>query len=137
MYRVHFVLGLIAVSTTVVAGDTQTLKLTIPKVVIAAIEPITSLTFAEGASTASGSSSLSISSNDPQAKLQITPTGVNLAVTSSSIACPSGSSSSSSSSSTSTIICAIGIKRTKDSLLAFEATRTEGDDFSINYTLTQ
>lgn len=136
MYRVHFVLGLIAVSTTVVAGDTQTLKLTIPKVVIAAIEPITSLTFAEGASTASGSSSLSISSNDPQAKLQITPTGVNLAVTSSSIACPSGSSSS-SSSSTSTIICAIGIKRTKDSLLAFEATRTEGDDFSINYTLTQ
>ena len=130
MYRVHFVLGLIAVSTTVVAGDTQTLKLTIPKVVIAAIEPITSLTFAEGASTASGSSSLSISSNDPQAKLQITPTGVNLAVTSSSIACPSGSS-------TSTIICAIGIKRTKDSLLAFEATRTEGDDFSINYTLTQ
>ncbi len=78
MYRVHFVLGLIAVSTTVVAGDTQTLKLTIPKVVIAAIEPITSLTFAEGASTASGSSSLSISSNDPQAKLQITPTGVNL-----------------------------------------------------------
>ncbi|MGB5600560.1 MAG: hypothetical protein WBM66_17690 [Thiothrix litoralis] len=131
MYRVHFVLGLIAVSTTVVAGDTQTLKLTIPKVVIAAIEPITSLTFAEGASTASGSSSLSISSNDPQAKLQITPTGVSLAVTSSSIACPSGSSS------TSTIICAIGIKRTKDSLLAFEATRTEGDDFSINYTLTQ
>lgn len=130
MYRVHFVLGLIAVSTTVVAGDTQTLKLTIPKVVIAAIEPITSLTFAEGASTASGSSSLSINSNDPQAKLQITPTGVNLAVTSSSIACPSGSS-------TSTIICAIGIKRTKDSLLAFEATRTEGDDFSINYTLTQ
>lgn len=130
MYRVHFVLGLIAVSTTVVAGDTQTLKLTIPKVVIAAIEPITSLTFAEGASTASGSSSLSISSNDPQAKLQITPTGVNLAVTSSSIACPSDSS-------TSTIICAIGIKRTKDSLLAFEATRTEGDDFSINYTLTQ
>lgn len=130
MHPPHLVLGLIATiaSTTALAGSTQTLQLTIPKVALVNIEPITSLTFAEGKNTASGTSSLSISSNDPQAKLQITPTGVNLTVTSSSIDCPT---------STSTITCTVGIKRTKNSILAFNATRTEGDDLSIAYTLTQ
>lgn len=132
MHPPHLVLGLIATiaSTTALAGNTQTLQLTIPKVALVNIEPITSLTFAEGGNTASGTSSLSISSNDPQAKLEIIPTGISLAVTSSSIDCPTATS-------TSTITCTVGIKRTKNSILAFNATRTEGDDLSIAYTLTQ
>lgn len=132
MHPPHLVLGLIATiaSTTALAGSTQTLQLTIPKVALVNIEPITSLTFTEGENTASGTNSLSISSNDPQAKLQITPTGVSLTVTSSSIDCPT-------TTSTSTITCTVGIKRTKNSILAFDTTRTEGDDLSIAYTLTQ
>ncbi|MEN9425313.1 MAG: hypothetical protein RL122_2696 [Pseudomonadota bacterium] len=126
------VLGLSAaiVSATALAGSTQTLQLTIPKVALVNIEPITSLTFVEGKNTASGTSSLSISSNDPQTKLEIIPTGISLAVTSSSIDCPTPSS-------TSTITCVIGIKRTKNGILAFDTTRTEGDNLSIAYTLTQ
>ncbi len=128
----YLVLGLIATiaSATTLAGSTQTLQLSVPKVALVSIEPAISLTFAEGENTTSGTSSLSISSNDPQAKLEIIPTGISLAVASSSIDCPPVSS-------TSTITCAVGIKRVKSGTLAFTTTRTGGDDLNIAYTLTQ
>lgn len=133
MYPHHYVLGLIIAifSIAVLAGnDSQTLKLTVPKVTLVNVEPITSLAFAQGKTTLSGITALSISSNDPQAKLQITPSGISLTVTSSSIHCPA-------TSSTSPLLCTVGVNRIQGSELAFEATRTGGDDLSIAYTLTQ
>lgn len=132
MQSPYLMLGLMVsiASATTLAGSTQTLNLTIPKVALVDIEPIAPLTFVGEANTASGTSSLSISSNDPQAKLEITPTGISLAVTSSSIGCPTASSSA-------TITCTVGFKRTQNSVLAFDATRTDGADLSIAYTITQ
>ncbi|OQX04151.1 MAG: hypothetical protein BWK73_37170 [Thiothrix lacustris] len=133
MRQPHLMLGLLTTiaSAPLLADHTQAVKITIPKVAIVDIQPKTSLTFAEGGNgTVSGSHLVSITSNDPQTKLQITPTGISLTVTSSSLDCPHDSS-------TSTITCTVGVNITKDSTLAFNATRTTDAPPNIAYTLTQ
>lgn len=110
-------------------SDTQTITVDVPKVSLFSIEPAIPFSFEEGQTSATGNSNLSISSNDPQAKLYITPSGISLAVNSSVIACPA-------TATTSTITCQVGIKQVQNSILAFNATRTTGEP-NIVYTLAQ
>ncbi|QTR49005.1 hypothetical protein [Candidatus Thiothrix anitrata] len=128
----HAVFGLLLVVATVAVfagSDSQPITLTVPKVALVSIEPVIPFSFAEGTSNATGNSQLSISSNDVNTKLQITPTGLNLAVSADAIQCPE-------TPHTATITCHVGINQTKNSVLAFNATPTSGD-MNIVYTLTQ
>jgi hypothetical protein len=128
--RYYFGIFLIAAGSTLAfAGNTsQILKLTVPKVVLIDIDPAIPFSFTQGAKNASGNSLLSISSNDPQAKLQITPSGLNLAVTSEVLGCPTEASAT-------TIICKVGVTRTKGAVLAFNATQI-GSAPNIVYTIS-
>lgn len=134
MHTHRFILGLIIAlsNTAVFANNTQRLELTVPRIAILSVESTPSLVFAEGDAPLVGSSSLSISSNDPQTKLQITPSGISLMIMSSSI-CPA----TNTTSTTTPIICEIGINRMQNNALTFEATRNGTDAPSIAYTLMQ
>lgn len=125
-----FILLLTVSCVAVFAGsDSQTVTLNVPKVSLFNVEPAVPFTFEAGQTSATGNSNLSVSSNDPQAKLYITPSGINLTVTSNTIQCPTAAT-------TSTIQCHVGILQTQNSTLAFNATRTTGEP-NIVYTLAQ
>ncbi len=126
-----YTFGLIAIiggiASVFANNSTQILKLTVPKVILVDIKPAMPFTFNTGVQTASGASVLSISSNDPDAKLQITPVGINLAVNSTALNCPT-------QATTSNITCHIGMQRIQGGKLAFNATRT-GGEANIIYTI--
>lgn len=123
------IFSIIISSTLFATNDTQTLSFNIPKVTLLSIDPTIPFRFDEGQTNATGSSRLAISSNDPQTKLNITATGVNLTVSSNDIQCPSDTS-------TTMFSCSVGVKRIDRGTLTFYATRTQGD-MNIIYTLAQ
>ena len=117
-------------STALLAtNDTQTLTFTAPKIALVTVDPAIPFHFDTGQTTATGSSRLAISSNDPHTRLNITPTGINLAVSSDAIPCPNQASHT-------MITCQVGVKRISNGTLFFQATRTQGE-MNITYTLVQ
>lgn len=128
----HAVFGLLLTVSTVAVfaeSDSQLIKITVPKVALVSVEPAIPFSFTGSGTTATGNSQLSISSNDENTRLQITPSGISLAVSADAIQCPE-------MPNTSTITCHVGIKQVKNGVLAFNATRTSGD-MNIVYTLAQ
>lgn len=123
----HAVFGLLLTVSTVAVfaeSDSQLIKITVPKVALVSVEPAIPFSFTE-----SGTIATSIGSNDENTRLQITPSGISLAVSADAIQCPE-------TPNTSTITCHVGIKQVKNGVLAFNATRTSGD-MNIVYTLAQ
>ncbi len=117
-----------ATTTSLAASDSQSLGIYIPKVTLVSVDPPIPFDFKDNATVATGSSKLAISSNVPEAYLQIRASGVTLNLSSDTIQCPPGSSS--------VITCRVGIKLVKNGTLNFTATRTNKNiEPQISYTM--
>jgi hypothetical protein len=109
-------------------ADSQSLSIDIPKVTLFNVDPPVPFSFEKGADVATGSSKLAISSNVPDARLQIIASGVTLRLTSDAIQCPHQSGR--------IITCKVGVKLIRDGTLNFTATRIREDiEPSISYVM--
>lgn len=108
--------------------DSQSLGIYVPKVTLFNVDPPIPFRFEKGVGTATGNSKLAISSNVPEARLQIIASGATLSLTSDSIQCPPEPGN--------VITCQVGIKLVRNGTLNFTATRTRKDiEPSITYIM--
>lgn len=101
------------------SDDSQSIGIYVPKISLFSVDPPIPFSFEKSAGVATGNSKLAISSNVPEARLQIIASGATISVTSDSIQCPPESGN--------IITCKVGIKLVSNGTLNFIATRTRKD----------